>query len=579
MPQSRQLAAIMFTDIVGYTALMGKDSKKALELIEVSKQIQQPLVEKHNGEWLKEMGDGALAKFGTALDAVNCAVEIQELARAKFDGKLRIGIHLGDITNLNQEVYGDGVNIASRLQSTADPGGIYISESIEKAIRGQSEVQAKYLGEINLKNVDYGVRTYAIQGIGLPTPEIKEDKGLSGHLWAEILRRGILRAAITYLLVATAMILLWNLVQYWGFNLPHWSMSILIAMLGIGFPLAAYLAWNFERSPQGFVKTSSTASWRNPYETTQRKPLTGNLIISALVLIIIGMYSYPRMVHSKNPASHEKSIAVLSLDVIGDTEGVYFAEGVREEILNHLSLIEDLNVKSRSVIDRLEASTITTDELVKQLRLTHYLEGSANKVGDKIRVTVQLIDAFTNDHIWAESYDHSYNNLLSTQSEIAKKVADAMQINISPEVTKKIDKKPTDSPQAWDNYLQAEHFWRKYAALRKPADLKNMVGFLKMAIDKDPNFALAYSRLAMAYLQVPFDPEVVFDFTNVDSVLALCDRAIELDSTSGDPYLRRAEYHAYITQDTSLAIKDYKTAISKSLSLRNHILGWGDFIM
>ena len=105
-----------------------------MELVRISKEIQKPLVEKHHGQWLKEMGDGALAKFGTALDALNCAIEIQELARAKFDGKLRIGIHSGDITVENDDVYGDGVNVASRLESIADPGGIYISDAIEKAI-------------------------------------------------------------------------------------------------------------------------------------------------------------------------------------------------------------------------------------------------------------------------------------------------------------------------------------------------------------------------------------------------------------------------------------------------------------
>ena len=119
----RQLAAIMFTDIVGYTALMGKNSQKTLKLVRVSKEIQKPLVKKYNGRWLKEMGDGALAQFSTALDAVNCGVEIQEHARTKFDGKLRIGIHLGDITIENDDVYGDGVNVASRLESIADPGG------------------------------------------------------------------------------------------------------------------------------------------------------------------------------------------------------------------------------------------------------------------------------------------------------------------------------------------------------------------------------------------------------------------------------------------------------------------------
>ncbi len=166
MSQSRQLAAIMFTDIVGYTALMGKDSERALRLVNVSMGIQKPLVEKHQGKWLKEMGDGAMAQFASALDAVNCALEIQEQARAALDGKLRIGVHSGDITITENDIYGDGVNVAARLESIADPGGIYISESIEKAIRGQTGIQSKFLGEIQLKNVDYGVRTYALQGGG-----------------------------------------------------------------------------------------------------------------------------------------------------------------------------------------------------------------------------------------------------------------------------------------------------------------------------------------------------------------------------------------------------------------------------
>ena len=173
--QKRQLAAIMFTDIVGYTALMGEDSNKALELVRISKEIQKPLVEKYGGLWLKEMGDGAMASFTTALDAVNCAIEIQSLARAEFDGKLRIGIHLGDITIENNDVYGDGVNVAARLESITDPGGIYISDAIFKAIQGQTDVPASYLGEVNLKNVHYEVRTYALQGDGLPEPGTRLD--------------------------------------------------------------------------------------------------------------------------------------------------------------------------------------------------------------------------------------------------------------------------------------------------------------------------------------------------------------------------------------------------------------------
>ncbi len=170
MTQTRQLAAIMFTDIVGYTVLMGNNAGKALKLIQVNREIQKPLVEEHNGQWLKEMGDGALIKFSSALDAVQCAIAIQAEARAKLDGKLRIGIHLGDIAVEQNDVFGDGVNIASRLERIADPGGIYISDAVLKSIRGQTDLKVEDLGEITLKNVNYPIRTYALQGLGLPQP-------------------------------------------------------------------------------------------------------------------------------------------------------------------------------------------------------------------------------------------------------------------------------------------------------------------------------------------------------------------------------------------------------------------------
>ena len=177
MPQSRQLAAIMFTDIVGYTALMGKDEDKALSLLNANRRIQKPLIEKNNGKWLKELGDGVLAEFRSAYDAVKCAIEIQNAARQELDSQLRIGIHLGDITTEDNDAFGDGVNLASRIQGIADPGGIYISESIENAIRNRSDIQTKYLGEAELKNVDYPVKVFAIQGEGFPVPLFKPKPG------------------------------------------------------------------------------------------------------------------------------------------------------------------------------------------------------------------------------------------------------------------------------------------------------------------------------------------------------------------------------------------------------------------
>ena len=139
---------------------MGQDESSTLELVRKSRDIQKPLVEKHQGKWLKEMGDGVMAQFKSALDAVKCGAEIQEAVKHQLDAQLRIGIHLGDITIENDEVYGDGVNVASRIESIADPGSVYISEAVYGAIKGQSDIRAQFMGEKQLKNVQGPVRVY-----------------------------------------------------------------------------------------------------------------------------------------------------------------------------------------------------------------------------------------------------------------------------------------------------------------------------------------------------------------------------------------------------------------------------------
>src|SRR5664279_3308128 len=132
MSQSRRLAAIMFTDIVGYTALMGNDEQKAFELLKKNRELQKPVIEQFNGRWIKELGDGVMASFNTVSDAVHAAIKIQEGCNAAKDFQLRIGIHQGEVVFENEDVFGDGVNIASRIQSTAKPGCIYVSEPVHQ---------------------------------------------------------------------------------------------------------------------------------------------------------------------------------------------------------------------------------------------------------------------------------------------------------------------------------------------------------------------------------------------------------------------------------------------------------------
>lgn len=163
MSQIRQLAAIMFTDIVGYTLLMGKNEQKALELLRVNRDIQKSLIEAHNGKWLKEMGDGSLASFPSASEAVFCALKIQEELKNNNDLNLRIGIHVGEVIVEHGDIFGDGVNIASRLESLAPTGGVWISESVNSNIQNKQGLETRFVRDEQLKNVKEPVRVFEVR--------------------------------------------------------------------------------------------------------------------------------------------------------------------------------------------------------------------------------------------------------------------------------------------------------------------------------------------------------------------------------------------------------------------------------
>ena len=167
MSQTRQLAAIMFTDIVGYTSLMGNDENKAFELLNKNRQIQKPVIEQYNGRWIKELGDGVMASFNTVSDAVTAAIKIQQICNVSKDFQLRIGIHLGELVFENDDVFGDGVNIASRIQAIAHPGSIYVSESVHNNISNKKDFQTKFVKEEKLKNVKKPVRIYQVIADGV----------------------------------------------------------------------------------------------------------------------------------------------------------------------------------------------------------------------------------------------------------------------------------------------------------------------------------------------------------------------------------------------------------------------------
>ncbi len=553
---TRQLAAILFTDIVGYTALMGRDSAKALELIRISKEIQKPLVEKHNGKWIKEMGDGAMAQFSTALDAVNCSIDIQESARAKLDAKLRIGIHLGDVTVEENDVHGDGVNVASRLESIADAGGIYISESIEKAIKGQTDVQAKYIGEVNLKNVAYGVRTYALQGVGLPIPEVKAGKEVSGHFTAEMQRRGVPRVGATYLVLSLLIILL---VPYASalIDLPTWTETALFIILIIGFPIALYLAWNYERSPHGFVRTSSKASWQNPYKDSQRKPLTSNLIIAGLALIIAVMYVYPRLSNpeddietEKSVSVYGKSIAVLPFeDMSPNKDQEYLGDGIAEEILNVLAKIKGLKVIGRTSSFSYKGKGTALPTIGKELGVATILEGSVRKDGNQIRITAQFIDAADGSHIWSLTFNRELKDIFQIQDDLADSITQSLLVSLNITETSSSGVGKSINDEAYNLYLQGKFHLSKSVQIGEDRTKKlyEAIKLFTQSTELDDSFADAYAELASVYTAFGF----FYGEREIENTWQLAEtfalKALALDATNSQAmaimgYIKRNRY-------------------------------------
>jgi len=201
----RELAAIMFVDIAGFTALMGKDERSALNLIHVSKDIQKPLVRRYHGLWLKELGDGVMCKFPTASDAVGCALEIQSAAISRGDLNLKIGIHLGEITEEDGDIYGDGVNVASRIESIGKSKSILISKKIRDEIKNQDQFTMTSLGQFDFVNVDEPVEIFALTNKGLYVPKRHE---LSGKL------KNKRKVPLSVLLIISVLIILFSLIKF-----------------------------------------------------------------------------------------------------------------------------------------------------------------------------------------------------------------------------------------------------------------------------------------------------------------------------------------------------------------------------
>ena len=376
----RRLAAVLAADIAGYSRLMGADEEGTLaQLKTVRKALVDPAIAAHRGRIVKTTGDGMLVEFASAVDAARGAAEVQRAmakqntnvpqdARVEF----RIGIHVGDIIIDDNDIFGDGVNIAARLEGIAEPGGICISDDAQRQVRGKIDLVFDDMGLQTLKNIAEPIRVFRIR-----------------------------------------------------------------------------LEPNATTAPEG-AKDAAVAT------TNARKP----------------------------------SIAVLPLvNMSGDPEQEFFADGLTEDIISELSRFRDLLVISRNSTFVYKGKAVKVQEVAREFGVEYVLEGSVRKAGDRIRVTVQLIDAETDRHIWAERYDRQLEDVFAIQDEMTRAIVATLPGRVEAATQDRAKRKPTDNMAAYECVLTAKVLHHR--SIRE--DNAEAQRLLDRAVALDPSYAHAHA--------------------------------------------------------------------------------------
>jgi TolB-like protein/Tfp pilus assembly protein PilF len=369
----------------------------------------------------------------------------------------------------------------------------------------------------------------------------------------ELKRRNVYRAAVAYGVVA------WFLTQLTTqvlplFEIPNSAMRFVVIALAAGFPIAMLLAWVYEFTPEGIVRTEDL----HPAQARSIQRAAGRIldfIIIGALLLVIAMLVVGRLPFYRQTGESisQKSIAVLPFENLSeDKANAYFADGIQDEILTRLSKIANLKVISRTSTQHYKSAPENLPEIGRQLGVAHILEGRVQKSGDSVRVNVQLIKAANDSHLWADTFDRKLTDIFSVESEVAKVIAEQLQAHLTGQEERVIAAKPTDNPQAYDAYL------RGLAYSLKPADTPaNALGaqkYLREAVRLDPKFALAWALLSYVesagYLQQNLEPTVALR----EEARQAAETALTLQPNLGEAIWAKGYYHY-------ACLKDYDTAV------------------
>ena len=485
MEKESHLAAIMFTDLVGYSELSQENEELAVELLERHRKIVREILPEHGGNEIKTIGDAFLIEFSSSIRAVKCAAEIQSrffsynnLQNKEKQIQLRIGIHLCDIMQDGDDIIGDGVNIASRIEPKAKSGGICISGQIYDQVFNKVDFSFEELKDVNLKNIQQNIRLYHI--------------------------------------------------------LLPWEKSA--------------------SQPTSEPKTKSSSK-----KSSMPVLVIGGIIGVIAVAALIFMNIKPSLDGDGN------SIAVLPFEnMSADKDNEYFSDGMTEEILNSLAQIKELRVISRtSVFTYKERTDVGIAKIGRELDVSHVLEGSVRKSGNKVRITAQLIRSKDDTHLWSQTYDRSLDDIFQVQTEISEAIARQMKIKlIGATVTKR--RGITNKPEALELYMQARYAMNKMSE----KSLHKAIQLFKDAIAIDPEYALANSGIADCYIAMEevnhFKYYKSDDIENYSNAKSYSQKALDIEPDLGEALAVVARMKHVLDKDYPEAERLFNNAIELS---------------
>jgi adenylate cyclase len=495
----RKLTAILSADVKGYSRLMGEDDQATVRTITAYRKVITGVVQKHRGRVVDSPGDNILAEFASVIDAVSSAVEIQEELKIRNaelpeDRRMefRIGVNLGDVIHEEERIYGDGVNVAARVESLAEAGGVCVSGTVFDQIESKLPLGYEYLGDQSVKNISKPVRIYKAlmdpEAVGkvLGEERVEPRRGLKVAL-----------AVVTVLLLIVGGLLIWR----------------------TAFP---------------------------PVQVA----------------------SVEKMAF---PLPDKPSIAVLPFtNMSDDPKQEYFSDGLTEEIISALSSVPKLFVIARNSTFTYKGKPVKVQQVSEELGVQYVLEGSVRKGGDKIRVTAQLIDALTGNHLWAKRYDRNLSDIFAVQDEITKNIIMAMQVKLTEGEQARATAKGTNNLEAYLKCLQAN----EYAHRINPESNALAKQLAEEAIALDPEYAQAYYVLARTHMLAVWLGTSKSPKQSIGKAIGSVKKAIVLDETYAEAHGLLGFLYSIIRQyDKGVAQGEKAVALNPNSGYAHFLLG------